>query len=79
MKVSVRINIYQCLRQRYFFAVLFTGILALFSFVNTQVQCDLTLTINSLKQPTCGGKDGSFSINATGITAPYQYTLVKDV
>ncbi|GAA4415507.1 hypothetical protein GCM10023187_46030 [Nibrella viscosa] len=45
----------------------------------TLTQAELSLTTSSLKQPTCGGKDGSFSINATGITAPYQYTLVKDV
>ena len=38
----------------------------------------LTLTPTNLHYPTCGGEDGSFSVQATGITPPYQYTLYKE-
>lgn len=42
-------------------------------------QTVLTLTPTNITQATCGGKDGSFRVEVGGITAPYQYTLVKDV
>ncbi|WP_221412956.1 T9SS type A sorting domain-containing protein [Rudanella paleaurantiibacter] len=42
-------------------------------------QTALTLTPTNITQATCGGKDGSFRVEVGGITAPYQYTLVKDV
>lgn len=42
-------------------------------------QAPLTLTPLSINPPVCGGNDGSFVIQAAGITAPYQYRLLKEV
>jgi hypothetical protein len=49
------------------------------SFSNARAQCNITLTPANIHEPTCGGNDGSFSVQVTGISAPYQYTLYKDV
>ncbi|QIP15656.1 hypothetical protein G8759_25000 [Spirosoma aureum] len=67
-------------RNRNFIAVIIAIVLTSFGLLDSQAQpCSLTLTATNIKQPTCGGKDGSFNINVEGITAPYQYTLVKTV
>ncbi|GAA4447347.1 hypothetical protein GCM10023189_03620 [Nibrella saemangeumensis] len=58
---------------------MFSVVLVLFSLLEAQAQCDLTLTPVNIHTATCGANDGSFNVQVGGITAPYQYTLVKDV
>jgi hypothetical protein len=69
----------QIVSRQTYVASLLLLICANISFVNLQGQCVVDLTVGSIRQPTCGGNDGSFSVTVTGITAPYQYTLSKIV
>ncbi len=70
----------QLLHGKTFLPILFSIVLAFFSFTNVQAQeCDLTLTPINIQQPTCGGSDGSFAVQVGGITPPYQYTLSKEI
>ena len=57
------------------FAVLFS----IFSFTTGQAQCLITLTPTNVVNPSCGGSDGRFAVQVSGISAPYQYVLSKDV
>ncbi|MCG7751631.1 T9SS type A sorting domain-containing protein [Flavihumibacter cheonanensis] len=42
-------------------------------------QAALTLTPANINPPVCGGNDGSFVVQASGIKAPYKYRLLKEV
>ncbi|HEY1022349.1 MAG TPA: SprB repeat-containing protein, partial [Flavisolibacter sp.] len=59
--------------------LLFSLVPLFFSFTAAQAQCDITLTPTNIRSATCGGNEGSFSVTVTGITAPYQYSLEKDI
>ena len=58
---------------------LFSFLFLLLSYANLQAQCSIVLTPVNISEPSCGGNEGFFQVQATGITAPYQYVLYKEV
>lgn len=64
---------------RNWLAILFSFLLSISFFTPAIAQCDLTLTPANITNTTCGGNAGSFQVQVTGIVAPYQYRLLKEI
>ena len=66
-------------RNRKLQAVLLLVVLTIFGSAAAQAQCDLILTPANINPASCGGNDGSFQIQTSGIEPPYEVQLFKDV